>query len=54
MENTSRTSETRNGSRQPHSANSIGVMKPPNWQTPTTTSARRRPSVAVVWIHAVS
>jgi hypothetical protein len=54
MEKIRRISETRNGMRQPHSENWAGVMMPLNRHTPMMISAMNRPSVAVVWIHAVS
>ena len=53
-EKISRITETRNGIRQPHSAKSLASMKPPKRQIPMTASDRKKPSVAVVWIHDVS
>ena len=47
----SRTIETRNGTRQPHSAKAVS---PIHVRTPiTTSSAANRPSVAVVWMKLV-
>ncbi len=53
-EKMSRITEKRNGIRQPQSANCSVVITPPNRQMPMIASARKRPSVAVVWIQAVS
>ena len=43
--------ETRNGTRQPQSANASGVMA--RRRPRMTRSDRNRPTVAVVWIHDV-
>ncbi len=40
--------------RQPHELNCSGVMTPLNRQMPITSSDRKKPRVAVVWIQAVS
>jgi hypothetical protein len=46
------TIESRNGTRQPHSAKALASKLPR--QTPITSSDRKKPSVAVVWIQLVA
>ena len=51
METTSNAIETRNGTRQPHTAK---ASSPTSMRTPiTTSSAANRPRVAVVWMKLV-
>ena len=51
-ENTSRISDTRNGRRQPQSAKVEASMV--RRAPPITRSARKKPSVAVVWMKLVA
>ena len=48
----SRMSDSQNGIRQPHSAKSLAGIQ--SRAPPITASARKNPSVAVVWIQLVS